>query len=212
MNNQSGNALFLILIAVALFAALSYAVTQSGRGGGSATKEQAMIAAAQITQYGAALENAMTRMILTGTPAASIAFCSTGGINNPATNCIQVPTTNERCSTGSDCIFASEGGGVAPVETAGAAWYIYPQTAPPQESVNGVGTTANDVVFLVGGFFSPLTLDICNAINQGLGLGTPPVQDDVAAGINPYPGEYAACYIQSGNPAAYTYYHVLQAN
>lgn len=61
--SEKGNVLFLILIAVALFAALSYAVTQSTRsGGGDASSETNLVNSSQITQYPASLKTAITRM------------------------------------------------------------------------------------------------------------------------------------------------------
>ena len=49
---EEGNVLFLILIAVVLFAALSYAVTSSTRsGGGSVSKDKAKSYAAAIVQH-----------------------------------------------------------------------------------------------------------------------------------------------------------------
>ena len=62
--NNSGNVLFLILIAVALFAALSYAVTNSGRtGGGQAlSRDQAKIKASELLQYASYIQQTMTRL------------------------------------------------------------------------------------------------------------------------------------------------------
>lgn len=83
---QRGNALFLILIAVALFAALSYAITQSSRGGGAGTKKETdAILAAQIVQSGAVLKAAAMRMVFSGTPAADIKLHLPASSTDPCT-------------------------------------------------------------------------------------------------------------------------------
>jgi hypothetical protein len=60
--NESGNILFLILIAVVLFAALMFAVTMSERGGEDVNQDNVRVAAAQIIQSGVDLETAILRM------------------------------------------------------------------------------------------------------------------------------------------------------
>lgn len=65
--SEKGNILFLILLAVILFAALSYAVTQSLRGGGTdASNERNLVKGAQITQYPVGVRAAILRMIIDG--------------------------------------------------------------------------------------------------------------------------------------------------
>jgi len=63
MYRQNGNILFLILIAVALFAALSYAVTSSMRtSGDNGNKESADVQAAVILQYATLVETSIERL------------------------------------------------------------------------------------------------------------------------------------------------------
>ena len=59
---QNGNVLFLILIAVVLFGALAYSVTQSSRGGGNVDKEKQKIALAKMEQFEARLKFEYMRM------------------------------------------------------------------------------------------------------------------------------------------------------
>lgn len=75
-HDESGNALFLILIAVTLFAALSFAVTQSNSGGSgqSVSQETALINSSQITQYPSGIRTGVTRMLIKGTAVSELVF------------------------------------------------------------------------------------------------------------------------------------------
>lgn len=74
---QSGNVLFLILIAVALFAALSYAVTQSSRGGGNADDEISALTVSKVEQIVANIRVGITRLKINGCTDEDISFYST---------------------------------------------------------------------------------------------------------------------------------------
>jgi len=194
MRYERGNALFLILIAVALFAALSYAVTQSGRSGGGVDKEQGIILASQLTQYGSEIHNAVTRMLLTGTDENNLDFGLGAGLP---------------CTSGVDCVFATEGGGVT-YQTPPSAIYNFEYNffgISNNEAVSGIGTTAPDILVKLRN----ITLPVCEAINDGFAISS--IGQDSVAGdgtLDAYPlGEPFACYLIAGG-THYSYYHVFK--
>lgn len=153
----------MILIAVALFAAVSYAVTQSGRGGANADKERAIVYASQIVQGATAIQQAVQRMVLTGTAPASLDFCSDG----TTAGCSEGSDPDILCATGADCVYAPEGGGALPIEApegsqlSGVARLMRHSAAM---TVEGIGTGATNI----GGIVTNLTKEVCDQINQGL--------------------------------------------
>ena len=190
---EYGNALFLILIAVALFAALSYAITRSGRSGStSIDKEKASLYAAQITATSTRIFDGVQRMVLMGTSLNSIK-AGTGASGSEA----GVGSMNgdpDFCTTGTDCLFAPEGGGVSLPDLPKDAFettsnwpsvqHIFEGPTSHQgmeidalpisgsdSSLSGPsgqvgGTSANESLILV----FPLKKDVCTAINKGLGI------------------------------------------
>ncbi len=83
-SRTSGNVLFLILIAVALFAALSYVVTQSSRSGSSsAGGEKAALMIAGLIQYPTYLRAEVTRMAMNSSNGADIEVDYIPGVDDP---------------------------------------------------------------------------------------------------------------------------------
>jgi hypothetical protein len=225
---QAGNALFLILIGVALFALLAYAVTQSGRSAGDLSKEQAALLAARITQMGADTRAGVTRMILSGTAAGNIIYSASPTTNNcPGSG---GPTGNNAyCTSGATCLFAPDSGGVTPPYFPPGAWVAaYGSTGGPggtsivaqimgpgtgscdvPTAVSGMGTGASDLILVAEG----LTKSVCQAINAGLGIsGIPASISPWTWGISATSGVASSCVEVAGYPGLYTWYQVLIEN
>ena len=201
---SSGNVLFLILIAVALFAALSYVVTQSSRSGSGTTEnEKNRLLVAQLQQTLVALHTNFNRLNLGGIPIERIKFHT--GTNG---NCIPDYTL---CSTGKDCLFAPEGGAFSidrpPIEAfvANDKGVGLPGLPATSDSTNiwidcnedlfdwGMGTSAPDRTF----YYTHVRKEICLEYNRKLGIKGIPGED---AGANVTGNELSYCYKQTVGP------------
>lgn len=175
--SEKGNVLFLILIAVALFAALSYVVTQSTRsGGGSTEREKNILSSAQMTQYPTGLRTAILRMILNGTAIENVKFNMPGQFGSISTTSL---------------VFHPQGGGAtyqdAPAELSAAAtpltWTYNANFEVPGIGMDGPG--GNDVIAFLPG----VSAAVCRMVNEELGIQltgvtqTTPGIPDAPAGV-----------------------------
>lgn len=195
MLRQRGNILFLILLTVVLFAALSYAVTSSTQGGGkNAGDESAQVEASQLQNYFASIDAGVLRMM------------TTGGIRDYELNFLYNNSTlianydNSNCTETRCRVFHPNGGGVIGrdldplVRTPYGAEYLY------YISVPGAGTSATDIVFGLGGVKEAT----CTEINKKIGItdiplnitrtsvgGNPLIYNQVTAPTGPIPDNWA---------------------
>ncbi|MAQ71905.1 MAG: hypothetical protein CL565_06895 [Alphaproteobacteria bacterium] len=224
---EQGNVLFLILIAVALFAALSYAVSSSQSDGQNADQEKSTIAASTLVQEITLIKNTIQRMkILNNCTDEDITFVYDNdldgdldsddkywNLNLPSTECylfhpdggnLRFPIVDDNIGTGSEIIFT------------GFNW------------VDNVGTPASDLIAIT----TNITRAACDQINRELGAPTTngePVEEGSnvesstffgayiqATGIDGMDGAYDGCFngTNFGGTAvgdAYFYYSVLIA-
>ena len=169
---QSGNVLFYILIAVALLAALSFAIAQSGRGNaGSISAERARLHAIEILEYGSVMTQAVSQIRLRGYQDGEISL-----ENNIISGYANANCTESECE-----IFNVNGGGVH---------YFEPKSAWLDKSHSGqvrygelyfhgeahaveVGSSQDDLIM----FIPYVQKDICMALNKQLDIM--PVARDV---------------------------------
>jgi hypothetical protein len=180
--NTRGNALFLILIAVALFAALAYAVTRSGRGGGGIGREENELAFAEIQDLISQHRMVIQRMVVgqgLGINQLDFRWSDWDDVN---TDCGPVGQ-----ATPTDCqVYHANGGGLGrnPIRRTNRASFgadiVYPYFLS-RDAVsyawvanwNQQGTTASDLVVRM-----PTNYAFCIFYNRKLGVTTDP--DSVA--------------------------------
>jgi len=213
--DQSGNILFLILLAVVLFAALAYAVTQSMRGGGkTATPEKISAAIAQVNQHATAIENFVMRaMMMNNVPEYGFEFV---GENTTST------ASNNTCTSDNCRILKSVDSLALPVELRDPATVVSKESLRAAIVLN-IGTSAPDLMLL----YRYLNKEACEAINK-LYLGSPTMPNEgwgTAIGyggtLTSFPaatgvigddspllvGQKTACFYHSSD--GYSFYHVI---
>ena len=162
---QSGNVIFYILIAVALLAALSYSVTQSGRGGvGNISKDKAALHASEIIAYGNTLAQAVSQIRLRGYKDTEISL----------ENSIISGYTNANCTDDECKIFHVSGGGVH---------YMEPKTDWLDSSFSAK-SNYGDITFSGGSCTESTTCHTDGLDNEDLILFFPYMKKEICLALN----------------------------
>ena len=168
---QRGNALFLILIAVALFAALAYAVTVSDRDKGGISKEKMILSASRMTQFMAIVHAKVELMTTGGLPLNQIkvnndlTVSTNGALLTPAMGTPADPTPY---------LFHPKGGGITPL--------LFTDITKPCPLCSASDTAVGNFIFLWVNFAGVGTS--AAATGADFALGVPGLTDAACIEIN----------------------------
>lgn len=177
-SSEKGNVLFLILIAVALFAALSYAVTSSSRtGGGDASAEVNKTNIAALQQFAPTLRTGIIRMTVSrGIPLSDIDFNEPDVFSTLPADAMAHNVFNPQVG---GVIYSQVPRPLKDPAYIGSQWII-----TSNNEVKGIGSTSSgpgaDIASVDVVAFAPgLTRDACEQINKSIGVTGVPVQSSV---------------------------------
>tara|TARA_B100000378_G_scaffold276927_1_gene275904 strand:- start:1255 stop:1941 length:687 start_codon:yes stop_codon:yes gene_type:complete len=223
---NQGNVLFIILIAIVLFASLTYAVTRTTQTGSNIDSEQNVLAVGEVLQYASSLRTAVAQII---------AFQPNFDIDTLSfENDADADYDNANCTDGSCKVFDPAGGGLnwntsPPQGINDGSSYVY----SVRNRIEGVGSDSpsglsTDLALLLPN----VTQAACEAFNEALRLDIPsiPQEEDNTIGTSKYAGgswpygggtymsftddviwgEKAACFELSAG--TYYFYAVIKAN
>lgn len=210
-NKQTGNVLFLILIAVALFAALSYAVTSTTNyaGIGKVDEETARVQVAEIFSFYTNVRMGILRIVASGIDPTNINF--------------------EKFDTTEYGVFSPNGGGITyynPPNDLNVSEWGFASTLHATAGIYVTDIASNADITgrdIIGGL-TGISLELCEAINKELGLPSPPATNSATASpfaasysignnvIDAYPGKSQGCFISDGGSGTYVYYITLFEN
>lgn len=220
-SRESGSAIFYILIAIVLFAALSFAVSNSFRGSGEGMRDEIYdLQASEILQFARSIRSAAHGLRIDGIADRRISF-----ENNFASG-----YTNSVCSLDRCKIFHPDGAGMT-YSTPSEEWLNSAIAGTPYKewyfsganSVQDLGPSTNAELMLI---LPWLRVEMCTALNDALDITNPGGLPPQTAGnfdlVTQFTGTFnnnetisknpeldnkrAACFEASGTPATGTYH------
>lgn len=213
---ENGNALFLVLIAILLFAALGIAATKTSSNAPSSDQHEANIEVLRLLKWAEGVQSAVNTMILVQeTTDTSISFedprAGQSGTPSAATN-----TENPNSRGEVDEVFANmvEWQDFSP-GTSG----LYTTFFNGQHAISGLGTSAADLVY----FIPDINYDLCQAVNKKVDLGltdaTMPTDGTVvtahfkgaygSATVDNVDGKPFGCFLNTAASEYWFYYVIL---